>query len=56
MAPSKYRTQMPPEQDKVDSILATAVATNLLFDDSYEPFVEKRAADLTAIAKALCGS
>lgn len=53
-APSVYRAHMPPEQAKVNSILATAVATDLLFSDVYKPFVEKRADDLTLIAKSLC--
>ncbi|CUX06199.1 hypothetical protein AGR1C_pAt40282 [Agrobacterium fabacearum TT111] len=53
-APSVYRVHMPQEQAKVNSILATAVATDLLFGDAYKPFVEQRADDLTVIAKSLC--
>ena len=53
-APSVYRAHMPQDQAKVESILATAVATDCLFGDAYKPFVERRANDLTVLAKSLC--
>lgn len=50
-APSVYRAQMPAD---VGDILKAAVASDLLFKDAYEPFIQQRAKDLASIATTLC--
>lgn len=51
LAPSAYRAKMP---DDVGQILEGAVASETLFGDNYEKFVDERADRLLELAKTLC--
>jgi hypothetical protein len=51
VAPSKYRGKMPAD---VSTIMDGCLGTDLLFEDLFAPFVEKRATLLAGVARSLC--
>ncbi|MFC2970183.1 GmrSD restriction endonuclease domain-containing protein [Acidimangrovimonas pyrenivorans] len=53
-APSDYKQKMPTDEAVLESILTSAVANELLWDDNYEAFVKSRAENLAVIARDLC--
>jgi hypothetical protein len=52
--PSEYRALMP-TGTVLTSILGSAVATEVLFEDDYAAFLEQRAGMLSGVANSLCG-